>query len=338
MTTENVSAPENEEDPFAAAFAEAIAGTEASPVKKEEPVLDAAAQKVADDAAAAQKVADDAAAAEAAAREAETPEQTKAREDAAAATKKAEEDAEAKRKADEVLANSPAMIAAATAKALVTAQADAAAETEAKKRADDEAATKAAADKAKRELTAEEVTELDGLKTEWKDIARLFELKFKENSGLAQTAQGEAMKAMLEHIYADIQPIALSQKELQETQHFSDINAAHKDFEAVHPKLLPWIETQPGYLQKALKEVYTGGTAGEVIDLVQRYKDASGIVSPKADDVTPAPTTKKSEPDPKKVAALAPVDSQRSQVQDKGIDKNNFEAGWDEAIALASKK
>lgn len=346
MTTVNdgLSVDDNE-DAFAAGFAEAIAGT-VPVVKKDDPVVvDDAAQKVLDDTAAAKKATDDAAAAQkatddaaAAVRAAETPEQTKAREDADAAAKKVAEDAEAKRKADEAVANSPAAIAAVTAKAIIEAQTKAASDAVTAKKAADDKAAADAAEATKRQLTAEEVTELDGLKKEWSDIARMFELKFKENAGLAQTAQGAAMKAMLEHIYADIQPIALSQKELQETQHFSDIKTAHPDYDAVYPKLQPWIATQPAYLQKALKEVYTGGTAEEVSDLVQRFKDASGIVTPKADDVTTAPTTKVPAVDPKKVAALAPVDSQRSQVQDKGVDRNNFDAGWDEAIALASKK
>jgi hypothetical protein len=348
MTTVNEGlSVDDGDDAFAAAFNEAVAGTslDTAPAKKEEPVVDAAAdaakkaadEKAASDAAAATKAAADKAAADAA-RASETAEQTKAREDSEAAAKKAADDAEAKRKADEAAANTPAAIAAVTAKAIIEAQTKAAEDAAAKKAADEKTAADAAADAAARQLSAEEVTELDALKGEWKDIARLFELEFKKNSALADTAQGEAMKAVLKHIYGDIAPIAQSQKEMQETQHFNDIRTAHPDFDDVHPKLEPWINTQPAYLQKALKEVYTGGTAEEVNDLVQRFKDASGIVTPKADDVTTAPTTKKSEPDPKKVAALAPVDSQRSQVQDKGVDKNNFDAGWDEAMALASKK
>ena len=349
MTTVNEGlSVDDGDDAFAAAFNEAVAGTtlDAAPAKKEESVVDAAAdaakkaadEKTAADAAAATKAAADKAAVDAV-RASETAEQTKAREDSEAAAKKAADDVEAKRKADEAAANTPAAIAAVTAKAIIEAQTKAAEDAAAKKAADEKTAADAAADAAARQLSAEEVTELDALKGEWKDIARLFELEFKKNSALADTAQGEAMKAVLKHIYGDIAPIAQSQKEMQETQHFNDIRTAHPDFDDVHPKLEPWINTQPAYLQKALKEVYTGGTAEEVNDLVQRFKDASGIVTPKADDVTTAPTTKKPDTvDPKKIAALAPVDSQRSQVQDKGVDKNNFDAGWDEAMALASKK
>lgn len=258
--------------------------------------------------------------------------------------KKDEEEAAAKKAAEEAAANTPAAIAAATAKALVDAQTAASDAATKKKKDEEEVAAKLAEEEAANKLSPEEIEELNGLHKEWGDIARMFELEFKQNSGLAATAQGKAMQRMLDHIYGDIQPIAASTKEVQEQLHFDSITTAHPDFDDINPKIKPWIDTQPAYLQKALDQVYTGGTAEEVIDLVQRFKDAEGIVTPKADDSTSSDTTPTTpaakpvvKPDAASVAALTPVDSQRSQVQQKGVDQNDYGAGWDEAIALAAK-
>lgn len=243
----------------------------------------------------------------------------------------------------------PAAIAAATAQAFAKAQRE---EQEAaeKKRADAEARAKAeAAEAAKYKLSEQEEAELNKLEEEWGDMSRMIELRLKRDAGLRNSDQGKMLQAMVDHIYKDITPIATSQQELNQRIHFTTILDAHADFDDVQPKLEPWIKTQPAYLQKALLEVYTNGTAEEVIDLVQRFKDASGIVTPEADDSQstakatgssvekPKPT--KSEPDPKKVQALTPVGSQRSKVQTtSGTDKNDFDGGWAEALEMARVK
>lgn len=349
IVNENAAGGE-EHDDFDDEFAKAIAASDAPASKKEEPVVvtpdetpeaktarEAAEAKAVEDAK-AKEIADKAAEDAAAKLAAETPEEKAAREKSekdAADAKKIADDAKA---AAAALAASPAAIAAATARALVdeTRKAQAA---DAKVAADNaKLVADAAAEAAKHELTEAEKVELNKLEGDWADVIRIFELKSKAERGFVSTATGKAMKAMVDHIEAQVAPIAETTQALQEQRHFEDIRAKHPDFDAVHAKLEPWIKLQPAYLQKTYNEVYTGGTAEEVVDLVQRFKDANGIVAPKPSDEPPIPPKQKPAVDQKKIDALAPVGSQRSTVQDKGADKNDFDAGFDEALALLGTK
>lgn len=350
IVNENAAGGE-EHDDFDDEFAKAIAASDAPAPKKEEPKVvvateetaeaktarEATEAKAAEDAK-AKETADKAAADAAAKLAAETTEEKAAREktekDAADAKKTADDE----KAAAAALAASPAVIAATTARALVeeTRKAQAA---DAKVAADAAKATAdAAAEAAKHELTDAEKAELNKLEGDWADVIRIFELKSKAERGFVSTATGKAMKAMVDHIEAQVAPIAETTQALQEQRHFEDIRAKHPDFDAVHAKLEPWIKLQPAYLQKTYNEVYTGGTAEEVVDLVQRFKDANGIVAPKPSDETHTPPKQKPAVDQKKIDALAPVGSQRSTVQDKGADKNDFDAGFDEALALLGTK
>lgn len=61
---------------------------------------------------------------------------------------------------------------------------------------------------------------------------------------------------------------------IEAERHRSAVAAAHPDFEevAADPDLSAWIDEQPDYIARVLRDVVDRGSAGEVIDLLDRYK------------------------------------------------------------------
>lgn len=84
---------------------------------------------------------------------------------------------------------------------------------------------------------------------------------------LSEVVRTEAMRLM-EPLWASIEA----------ERHRSAVAAAHPDFEqlAADPDLSAWIDEQPDYIARSLRDVADHGSAGEVIDLLDRYKQERG--------------------------------------------------------------
>lgn len=72
-----------------------------------------------------------------------------------------------------------------------------------------------------------------------------------------------------------VQPILAG---IEAERHRNALAAAHPDFEqlAADPDLHAWIDEQPDYIARGLRDVADHGSAGEVIDLLDRYKQERG--------------------------------------------------------------
>jgi len=178
----------------------------------------------------------------------------------------------------------------------------------------------------------EEQALLDKFQEEWPDhypaIKVLLDLQRKES----EAKYVKALQSVTERIYSELAPVAETAGATAEQAHFNRIKEAHQDFDAVKAKLGPWIESQPPYLAKAMKTVYTSGNADEVIDLIQRYKDTNGMSSPKP-GAEPSTTKGKPVVDQKKLDALESVGSKRTTPQQQGVDVNDFDSAFNEAVA-----
>lgn len=113
------------------------------------------------------------------------------------------------------------------------------------------------------------------------------------------------------------------------------ITAAHKDYEAIHPQLKPWIDKLPAYKRAAVQAVYVSGSAQDVIDMITDFKKDTGLV-----EATPVVGTVVEQPKPKpkgaskeEIEAGAPVGSRRTAPKSGGgePDKNDFDGAFEEA-------
>ena len=89
----------------------------------------------------------------------------------------------------------------------------------------------------------------------------------------------------------------------------SELRRAIPDYNTVYRPVIDWVNTQPGYLQKAYVSVIEGGTVPEITDLVDRWRTATG--KPAATS-SAKPATELSEAAKQAAVALAPVVSQRT--------------------------
>lgn len=225
-------------------------------------------------------------------------------------------------------------------RASVTARVTAEAEALAKARLEAEEKEKAAA-KVKEEtkpveikdpeLTEDDKKALALLEKEWPDIAEAVKRQLAHATGVIEARFSRALTSVTGQIYEHMAPMADGLQAVAGRTHRESVLAAHPDFDAYAPKLEGWIATQPAYLAKAYKDVYTGGNSQEVNDLMTRYKEANGVKSetPPAQKPADKPVDKKAA---EKAAALAPVVARRSTPTPSGDDPEDF----DGAFALAA--
>ena len=118
-----------------------------------------------------------------------------------------------------------------------------------------------------------------------------------------------------------------------EEAHFTAIRTSHPDFETYRDdgSILSWIETKPVYLRKGLVDVYSSGTAEDIISLLSDFKKENNIqstgASPQAGNITPINQKRQD----RKSALLAP-DTRQASINQGIASANNYDDAFDEAI------
>lgn len=137
--------------------------------------------------------------------------------------------------------------------------------------------------------TTDEQATLTKYQEDWPDVVK----------GEALTRRAE-YQGLINHVFESLRPTieALqesAQRNSSRTQ-YSDLVALVPDYQQVRDPTLAWIETQPGFLKAAYKEVAANGSAEDVAHLIDRFKKETNYVAPVATDPpaatdTPAATT-----------------------------------------------
>jgi hypothetical protein len=194
---------------------------------------------------------------------------------------------------------------------------------ETKPQAEAPAAAAAPAGDEKPLYSTEEEEFLTGYDKDWGDVVR----------GEALKRRGE-YKDLLQYIFTEVGkfvgPLRQTTEALAERTHLTDIKTNVPDYsDDLRDRVVTWAKTQPEYLQAAYDQVIQQGTADEVRDLVERYRKETGQVVAAAAPavVTPGKDNELSEPAKQAAAALAPVESKRSGVQQPG-DPSDFDDAW----------
>lgn len=124
------------------------------------------------------------------------------------------------------------------------------------------------------EVTAENVTAEDA------DLFGDFsEDAIKKGVDTLVARQVAAIRADMDAKLAQVlEPIKRNEAETAADAHFGAIEAKHPDVESVvqSAEMARWIEQQPSYARPAIRAVIEGGTAQEVIELLDTYKAAIG--------------------------------------------------------------
>ena len=170
-------------------------------------------------------------------------------------------------------------------------------------------------------FSQEEVGVIQQYAKDWPDVARA--------EALLRRAEAQQMLGYIFSEFAkEMRPILSQVGTLAERTHINDLHNVVVDYDDVRDKVVEWAQKQPAYLQPAYRHVIERGTVDEVKDLIDRYKQSTGVqiaapTAPQAKkSVTELPVGVK-----KAAASLAPVSSKRSAVI-QSEDPGDFESAF----------
>jgi hypothetical protein len=169
-------------------------------------------------------------------------------------------------------------------------------------------------------LTQEDYKTLETFDKDWPDVSKAINLILKEQT-----------HAVVNHVFKEFaqefRPIAREVIALRQERHVEQLHNKVEDYDDIRDKVVDWAMKQPPYLRAAYGHVIQNGTTDEVADLIQRYRMENAP--------PPAPAPQQAAPQPKQLspavkkaaAALAPVQSKRSNVV-RAEDPNDFEGAF----------
>lgn len=185
--------------------------------------------------------------------------------------------------------------------------------------------------------TPEEATELADLQKEWPDMHRLFSL-------MSRQLQVDTLNYAFSEVSKAITPLQETVGAYTTNDHMAAIYEAHEDYDAVYQPTMEWIENQPSFLKTAYQNVVKQGTAEDVAEMIQRFKNETGWVAPTAGTpaAKPAPAPKAPAPSQQQTELSAAAKQAAKAMGAVGAkrgasagaqDPNDFDSAWEEATS-----
>lgn len=179
-------------------------------------------------------------------------------------------------------------------------------------------------------LTEQDKAAIKLMDTEWSEVAGPVHALINAHVKAALAAQEKQVLAQVQQRLAPIEQVTAQS---QEALYWSTIQASHPDFREAAAAIPEWIERQPKLVQPALRAAYDRGTAEQVIELLDTYKQAIGTTgaAPAQPASSAAQVPPKAVPKATLDATLAPPTAQRSKMA-ASRDPNDAEAAFMEAF------
>lgn len=174
---------------------------------------------------------------------------------------------------------------------------------------------------------------IDKYEQEWGEVA--------EAEQLIREAQLQLVK---QEVYSELgralAPVFETTQTLKVNAHLDAIRQVHSDLDNIRGELTDWIETQPEFVRPAYQEVASKGSAQQVIELINQFKQSTGKTGavpavPASSARTQQPAAKATRQPPaaaKKAMAAAPA-SRKVEVPGSARPED-FDAAWEEATGL----
>ena len=175
-------------------------------------------------------------------------------------------------------------------------------------------------------------------KTDWPDEFPAIQTMIQAQ---AQALVNNQINALIADINKVLAPITQSLGQSEVNAHWSAIRSAHPDFDSVLEPMKAWVAQQPELFRPQMEQILAKGNAQQVIQLAKMYKDATvqtgAAPTPPASSATqeqqPAVVTPKAPVNPAAVAATAAVPATQRTKQQQGVDPNDFEGAFAEALS-----
>lgn len=99
-----------------------------------------------------------------------------------------------------------------------------------------------------------------------------------------QTLVAQEVAQVREQVSKALEPIQAKQASEATDKHYAAIYEAHPDADSIaeSKELADWINSQPSYARDAFAAVLTHGSTGQVIELFDAFKQATGVTQPGA--------------------------------------------------------
>lgn len=145
---------------------------------------------------------------------------------------------------------------------------------------------------------------------------------------LIQQEVSTSVEQVLGQVDQRYAPVVQAVQQVSSSAHERAIAEAHPDYRdlATSGVVLRWIENQPPYIAESLRRVYDGGTTADVIDMLHRFKRATGFAAPKPQS-NPAVSSRKQQ----KMQALSAVPGSSSSPPKPQKKSEDFDSAWEEA-------
>ena len=161
-------------------------------------------------------------------------------------------------------------------------------------------------------------TVLKEFESEFPDLVKPVQIMTKKYA--AKTADER-----LEKVTPTVEKLEQEAKQSAEDKHYAPIDKAHPDWRKIYEAgdLQKWIDTKPPLQRRVLSEVVQNGSQEEIIDMFTDYKKSNNISTDKE--------PKNPGGDNSDLESIVVVKSQSAGPPAGAPDKNDFDAGWNEA-------
>lgn len=167
------------------------------------------------------------------------------------------------------------------------------------------------------------VSKMEGLK---RDVAGA---KLKAEMLETLNSFKKEIQTQLDPVNTFVKQTAEEKKAADDAAHFNYIKDKHPDFAKYRDdgSLAKWIETKPAYIQKGMQLAYTQGTADDIVELLDGFKEENNIETEKKGEVININKAKEA-----RKAALTPPVTRRGAVNASMAVATDFEGAFDEAL------
>lgn len=173
------------------------------------------------------------------------------------------------------------------------------------------------------------------------EVVNKYRQEWSEVAEAEQVLREAHLQQVQERIYSELRgalaPVFETTQRLQVNAHQEAIRKVHPDLDEVKEDLQAWIAEQPEFVRPAYEQVAKQGSAQEVVELINYYKQAKGTTgAAPAVPASSARTQQKPKPAPKQPPAaakkaMAAAPSPRQAQPPGSSNPEDYDAAFEEA-------
>lgn len=186
----------------------------------------------------------------------------------------------------------------------------------------------------------------DYLSDEDKAIVEEYEKEWSEVSRAEQIKRQAELQHVQDVVYSNVRsalaPIVEQLQQSKVEAHFNSIRSRVPEFDEIREPVQEWVKEQPEFVRPAFEQVLKQGSADQVVELLNAYKQATGktgaapqVPASSASKGQQQPAARPKRPAPSGAAkrAMAAAPSQKRSNPPAQTDPNDFASAFDEAAA-----